>query len=78
MADGPRRWRTPAELRQLLAEASAPTSSPFVPLTRLGMTAAEYQRVSDDLKDQGYRLTDVSGYNVGGQARYAAIWEKSI
>jgi energy-coupling factor transporter ATP-binding protein EcfA2 len=65
-----------AELRQLLAEASVPTSSPSVPLTRLSMTAAEYQRVCDDLKGQGYRLTGVSGYDVGGQARYAAIWEK--
>jgi hypothetical protein len=44
---------------------------------RYDMTAAEYQRVSDDLKGQGYRSTDVSGYDVGGQARYAAIWEKS-
>jgi hypothetical protein len=65
-----------AELRQLLAEASVRTSSPFVQLTRYDMAAAEYQRVSDDLKGQGYRLTDVSGYDVGGQARYAAIWEK--
>ena len=32
----------------------------------------------EHLAGQGYRLTDVSGYNVGGQARYAAIWEKSI
>jgi hypothetical protein len=46
--------------------------------TRYGMTAAEYQRVSDDLRGQGYRLTDVSGYDVGGQNRYAAIWEKSF
>jgi Bacterial tandem repeat domain 1 len=45
---------------------------------RHGMTAAEYERLSDDLKGQGYRLTDVSGYDVGGQSRYAAIWEKSL
>jgi hypothetical protein len=33
--------------------------------------------MSEELKGQGYRLTDVSGYDVGGQARYAAIWEKT-
>jgi WD40 repeat protein len=43
---------------------------------RYGMTAADYQQVFDDLKGQGYRLTDISGYEVGGQDRYAAIWEK--
>ena len=42
------------------------------------MAAAEFQRVSEDLKGQGYRLTDLSGYDIGGQDRYAAIWEKSI
>jgi hypothetical protein len=41
------------------------------------MTAVDFQRRRDDLEPQGYRLTDVSGYNLGGQARYAAIWEKS-
>jgi len=46
---------------------------------RREMAAAEFQRVSDELKGKGYRLTDVSGYDVvGGQDRYAAIWEKSI
>jgi hypothetical protein len=44
---------------------------------RFGMTAAEYQRVSDDLKGQGYRLADVSGYGIAGEAFYAGIWEQS-
>ena len=26
---------------------------------------------------QGYRLTDVSGYRVGNEERYAALWEKT-
>jgi hypothetical protein len=47
-------------------------------MTLVGMTATQYQRVSDDLEDQGYRLTEVSGYDVGGQDYYAAIWEKRI
>ena len=45
---------------------------------RREMAAAEFQRVCDELKSKGYRLTDVSGYDVGGQDRYAAIWEKNI
>jgi Bacterial tandem repeat domain 1 len=40
------------------------------------MTSAGYQQAFDDLKGQGYRLVDVSGYSVGGQDRYAAIWSK--
>ncbi|HEX3092974.1 MAG TPA: serine hydrolase [Candidatus Angelobacter sp.] len=41
------------------------------------MTGAEYQKAFDDFAKQGYRLKEVSGYNVGGQDMYAAIWEKN-
>ena len=41
------------------------------------MSAADYQKAFDDFAKQGYRLKEVSGYNVGGQDKYAAIWEKS-
>lgn len=44
---------------------------------RHGMTSDEYQGVFNHLISQGYRLTWVSGYAVGGQALYAAIFEKS-
>jgi len=43
---------------------------------RHGMTSAEYQQAFNSLTSQGYRLTDVCGYEVGGQDRYAAIWEQ--
>lgn len=43
---------------------------------RHAMTTAQYQKAFDDLAQQGYRLKDVSGYNVGGTDLYAAIWEK--
>src|ERR1700730_18299359 len=43
---------------------------------RHGMTSAEYQQVFNKLTGQGYRLIEVSGYEVGGQDRYAAIWEQ--
>jgi CubicO group peptidase (beta-lactamase class C family) len=46
-------------------------------VARHGMTAAQYQAQFNTLVGQGYRLIDVSGYEVGGQARYAAIWDKS-
>ena len=41
-----------------------------------GMTASEYQQQFDALVGQGYRLEEVSGYSIAGQARYAAIWDK--
>lgn len=43
---------------------------------RHGLTSAQYQQAFNDLTRQGYRLVHVSGYGVGGQDRYAAIWEK--
>jgi hypothetical protein len=46
-------------------------------VARHGMTSAGYQQEFDRLVGQGYRLRQVSGYNVGGQDRYAALWEKS-
>src|SRR6266851_4544704 len=46
-------------------------------VARHGLTSEEYQQQFDDLVErQGFCLVDVSGYEVGGQARYAAIWEK--
>jgi len=40
------------------------------------MTADGYQQEFDKWTGQGYCLTLVSGYSVGNQARYAAIWEQ--
>jgi hypothetical protein len=45
-------------------------------VARHGMTSAGYQQEFDQLVGQGYRLKLVSGYNVGGEDRYAAIWER--
>jgi hypothetical protein len=44
---------------------------------RHNLTSAEYQQTFDQLVGQGFRLRVVSGYAVGGEARFAAIWEKS-
>jgi hypothetical protein len=46
-------------------------------VARHGMTSAQYQKEFDKLAKHGYRLIDISGYNVGGQDHYAGIWEKS-
>ncbi|WP_204358409.1 hypothetical protein [Streptosporangium sp. 'caverna'] len=46
-------------------------------VARHGLTSAQYQAEFDRLTGQGYRLTDVSGYRVGREAQYAAIWERS-
>src|SRR5262245_16593702 len=45
-------------------------------VARHGMTTAEYQNEFDNYVAQGFRLTHVSGYEVGGSDNYAAIWEK--
>src|SRR6266516_2310949 len=41
------------------------------------LSSAEYQAEFDRRVAQGWRLVDVSGYESGGQGRYAAIWEQS-
>jgi hypothetical protein len=41
------------------------------------MTSAQYQEYFDKYVKDGFRLVDVSGYTVGGQANYAALWVKS-
>ena len=43
---------------------------------RHNLTSAEYQQEFDKWAAQGYHLVDVSGYSVGGQDRYAAIWQQ--
>lgn len=42
---------------------------------RHGLNSAQYQASFDELKNKGFRLTSICGYESGG-ARYAAIWEK--
>jgi len=51
------------------------TSGPAF-VARHGMTSQVYQQEFDKWSGQGYCLTLVSGYSVGNQARYAAIWEQ--
>lgn len=45
-------------------------------VTHHGLTGSQYQSKFNEYKSKGYRLTHVSGYAIGKQARYAAIWEK--
>jgi hypothetical protein len=44
---------------------------------RHNLTAAQYQQAFDAMGAQGYVLDDVSGYEIGGQPLFAAIWVKS-
>jgi CubicO group peptidase (beta-lactamase class C family) len=46
-------------------------------VARHGLTSAQYQTEFDKWVGQGYRLIEISGYAVGSDVRYAAIWEKS-
>src|SRR5215831_649745 len=43
---------------------------------RHGLKSAQYQQAFDQLLNEGYRLVHVSGYNINGEDRYAAIWEQ--
>lgn len=45
-------------------------------VARHGMTSAQYQSEFNTWTSQGFRLTHVSGYDVAGQPRFAAIWEQ--
>jgi CubicO group peptidase (beta-lactamase class C family) len=42
-----------------------------------GMSSSDYQTAFNSYVGQGYRLMHVTGYSVGSDARYAAIWEKT-
>jgi CubicO group peptidase (beta-lactamase class C family) len=44
---------------------------------RHGLPAAQFQQVFDHFKDHGFRLVDVCGYNVGGDVRFAGVWDQS-
>lgn len=57
------------------SELSAPAGSTAW-VARHGLTGAQYQAEFDKWVGQGYRLTYVSGYAVGTEARYAAVWDK--
>jgi len=47
-------------------------------VARHGLTSQQYQQEFDNLVgQQGFRLTLVNGYKVGGQAHFAAIWQKT-
>jgi polyglycine hydrolase-like protein len=45
-------------------------------VARHGLTSAQYQAEFDKHVGEGFRLVLVSGYAVGNEARYAAIWQK--
>jgi hypothetical protein len=44
---------------------------------RHGLSADNYQAAVDGFIANGYRPLHVAGYSIGGQARYATIWEQS-
>lgn len=46
-------------------------------VARHGLTSDQYQAAFNKWTSQGYRLKKVSGYSLNGQARFAAIFEKS-
>ena len=45
-------------------------------VARHGMTPARFRETVDDLAAQGFRLTNVSGFTVARQVRFAAAWTR--
>jgi len=45
-------------------------------MTKHGMTESRYQTETETQNQNGYRLVHLDGYDVGGTAYYAAIWEE--
>jgi hypothetical protein len=41
-----------------------------------GQSSADYQATFDRMLFEGYRLMEVSPFNVGGQAKFASLWTK--
>ena len=44
---------------------------------RHSMTSDAYQAAFTEMANNGYRLQIISGYGVGNQAKFAAVWDKS-
>ncbi|GAA2702199.1 serine hydrolase [Nonomuraea recticatena] len=65
-----------APATDLLESASSHTPVYGSPVALWNLTDEEYRAAFDGYFGRwGYRIVDVCGYEVGGQARYAAIWE---
>ncbi|MFZ1573242.1 MAG: serine hydrolase [Chlorobiota bacterium] len=45
-------------------------------IAKHGMSGADYQSNFTTLSQQGYQVSFISGYEVNGSIKYAAIWEK--
>ena len=67
-------WLVACALLFVVSLAADSSAQPWV--ARHGMTAAQYQSEFNTWVSQGFRLADVSGYNVAGVPRFAAIWVK--
>lgn len=57
-------------------EKSAGGVAPWA--ARHGMTSVQYQSEFNNRTAQGFRLKHISGYAIGSEARYAAIFEKPV
>lgn len=65
--------------RAIFSLGIAFTASGFAseaPISRHHLTSAQYQNLVVNYDNSGYRLKNVSGYELNGSARYAAIWVK--
>ena len=63
--------QTEARFAAILSEEAGPAWE-----SRHNLTSSQYQDAVTTYARQGYRPVAVSGYAVGGEARFAAIWSK--
>jgi CubicO group peptidase (beta-lactamase class C family) len=80
---GMRGWRLPAggltiftAVCALAAPSANAAPGPAPWAARHGLTSVQYQQEFNTFAGAGFRLTAISGYVVGGQVRYAALWRK--
>jgi hypothetical protein len=66
-----------ASAAALTVTASPALAAPFAWQSRSGLSTGQYQALFNQLTAQGYRLALVDGYNVDGNATFAAIFNQT-
>jgi CubicO group peptidase (beta-lactamase class C family) len=51
-------------------------ASPFSVAAKHGLTGNQYSEIYSDMKEKGYRIQCISGYEEEGEVKFAAVWKK--
>jgi CubicO group peptidase (beta-lactamase class C family) len=52
-------------------------ASPFSVAAKHGLTSSQYSETYSDMKEKGYRIQCISGYEEEGEVKFAAVWKKT-